>query len=438
MVVMVRDYEGSMADRGTVRGETEVAREELRGAGGDGRAAKGGNGRGRAAEPDGDIFRLDAALSSGLGRQLAERIRSDGRLTFASFMETALYDPALGYYRRGVATVGRDGDFLTSPEADPLFGYALGAVAESVWEAVGRPARFVLRDVGGGSGALMEGALRWAAVQRPDFATALWGEIVERSAPDRERQARRLGALGERVAWLADVAAGERVVGLIVANELLDAQPVHRLRWDGETWQELYVALSGDGAFVDQLGPVSDAALLAPVAEVAASEGQIVEVCPSGRSLVESLAGTLEQGVLALFDYGYRRERLYAPWRRQGTLMTFYRHTAGEDPFRRVGEQDLTAHVDVDAVLAAGAAAGLSAYALQSQAAFLSALGATAMDGVAEGAVGGGVESYLSRRRGVEMLTDPGGLGRIQVMAFGRGVETEIMGLGTASVEAAQ
>jgi len=240
------------------------------------------------------------------------------------------------------------------------------------------------------------------------------------------------------VVWMGDVAEGEPVRGLIVANELLDAQPVHRLQWEGGGWHELYVGLSAEGGFVDRAGPVSEARLLEPLAEVEAREGQIVEVCPMVGALVESLAGTLEQGVLALFDYGYRRARLYASWRRRGTLMTFYRHTAGEDPYQRVGEQDLTAHVDVDAVLAAGAAAGLSAYRLQSQAEFLSAMGATAMEGVAEGTVarGGSVETYLSRRRAVEMLTDPGGLGRIQVMALGRGVEAAVMGLGAAFVEA--
>jgi SAM-dependent MidA family methyltransferase len=418
-----------MAKDGTVPEKAERA---------SGFAAPGGE----IAAPDQGVFALDPASSSGLGRQLAERMRSDGPLTFGAFMEAALYDPSLGYYRRGVATMGRDGDYLTSAEIDPLFGYAIGSLAASVWEAMERPERFVLRDVGGGSGALMESALRWAAVQRPAFAEALWGEIVERSAPDRERQGRRLGPLGERVTWVEDVAVGktvgEPVRGLIVANELLDAQPVHRLQWDGERWQELYVGLSAGGGFEDQSGPVSDAVLLAPLAEVVASDGQIVEVCPTVEPLVAALATTLEAGVLALFDYGYRRERLYASWRRRGTLMTFYRHTAGEDPYQRVGEQDLTAHVDVDAVLAAGLSAGLSAYEVQSQAEFLSAVGAAAMESVAEGtgAGGRGVESYLSRRRAVEMLTDPGGLGRIQVMAFGRGLDAEIMGLGAAFEEA--
>ena len=221
-----RRMQGNMAERGTVPRESEGA--------------------------GGSVFQLGGAAATGLGRQLSERIRSDGPLTFATFMEAALYDAALGYYRRGAATVGRDGDFLTSPEVDPLFAYAIGAMAESVWEAADRPERFVLRDVGGGSGALMEGALRWAAVQRPEFASALWGEIVERSAPDRERQAHRLGALCDRVEWIDDVAVGEpavgkQIVGLVVANELLDAQPVHRLRWNGGSWEELYVAVSESG-----------------------------------------------------------------------------------------------------------------------------------------------------------------------------------------------
>ncbi|MCZ6707996.1 MAG: SAM-dependent methyltransferase, partial [Chloroflexi bacterium] len=147
-------------------------------------------------------------------------------------------------------------------------------------------------------------------------------------------------------------------------------------------------------------------------------------------AIVGELAEALVEGMLLLFDYGYARERLYASWRREGTLMTFRRHTPGEDPYRHVGEQDLTCHVDLDAVEAAAVQAGLTPYARVSQAEWLAAVGVLSGE-LPSGGAAAELETYLSRRRGSETLSDPAGLGRIQVMAFGRGGAIVAPGLET-------
>ena len=357
-----------------------------------------------------------------------------GPIPFSDFMTSALFDPNLGYYRRGRATVGRDGDFLTSPEVHPLFGYAVGTVAAGIWERLGRPHRFVLREVGPGNGALLEAALRWthssACAAGDPFAAALQAELVEPDRTAQAQQRQRLAGFSD-VAWYTTIEEAPPIEGLVVANELLDAQPVHRLRWAGAQWEELCVAVNDAGAFVDAANPISNTALLAPLTDVQAREGQIVEVCLALEPLVTDLAASVQRGALLLFDYGYPRTQLYAPWRREGTMMTFYRHTPGDDPYARVGEQDITCHVDLNAVRDAATRAGMTAYAPRSQAQFLEEIGATLTPSVADSDQrGAAMEEYLTRRRAVETLTDPGGLGQIQVLGFARGMEDPLPGLG--------
>ena len=382
-----------------------------------------------------DPFALPPAEATPLAARIAGRIRREGPIRFAAFMEAALYDPELGYYRSGRPTVGREGDFLTSPEVHPIFGYALGRLAAALWEALGQPASFTVRDVGPGSGALLESLFAWADSGRggAGFAAALRGELVEPSAAAAERQRRRLGHWGARLRWQERPEASEPVRGLVIGNELLDAQPVQRLRWSGSAWEELYVDVAA-GRFVEVRRAIQEAAVLRPLAGVAAREGQVVEVCPSLAALSGRLAATVGHGLLLLCDYGAPRAQLYAPWRRGGTLLTFHRHSAGEDPYTRVGEQDLSCHVDVETVQEAALAAGLRAYPPRSQAEFLASLGATRA-AAAEGERGAELEATLARRRAVETLTDPGGLGRIQVLAFGRGFRGALPGLGEPAGE---
>ena len=383
-----------------------------------------------SSQPPADPFRLHAAQATPAARAIAARIREHGPISFAAFMAAALYDAAGGYYRSGRPTVGREGDFLTSPELHPLFGYAIAATAAANWDARGRPPSYTLCDVGPGSGALLDAALTWAAARRPDFAAALRALLIEPDPAATAKQQARLAPHPAPCTWRRALAATPPIDGLIVANELLDAQPVHRLRFGDRGWQELYVDLHDD-RFVDRPGPPTDPTLLAPLARLDPAPGQIVEVCPALPALLRELAAALDRGLLLLFDYGDRRERLYAPWRLQGTLMSFYRHTPGDDPYQHIGEQDLTCHVDIDAVEAAAVAAGLTPYPVRSQAEWLAATGATAAPPIAEAGIGADLDAHLQRRRAAQLLSDPGGLGRIKLMAYAKGPEAPpgILGL---------
>lgn len=363
-------------------------------------------------------------LVTPLARILADRIQQSGPITFRDWMQACLYHPQHGYYRRGQPTVGRDGDFLTSPEVHPLFGAAIGHVAAELWKQLGRPAPLRIAEIGPGTGALAESLLRHLHATKPELATSVQYTLIEPDAKSASAQRQRLDSLAEINASpdLADLDADQH---LIVANELLDALPVHLLRFETGAWRELYVDYSPGGGFHTVTAEPSSDSLLDPLRAVGQTERQVVEVGPERSRIVEALAGSLaDRGVLLLFDYGYRRERLYASWRRDGTLMTFRRHVPGDDPLAHPGEQDITAHVDIDQIWEASRAAGLTPLPTLSQAEWLHNLGAAVLPAVAE--AGSDTGAYLAARRAAETLTDPGGLGRIAVMGFSNG---SILGL---------
>lgn len=365
-------------------------------------------------------------LDTPLARILAARIQRVGPLTFHEWMETCLYHPQHGYYRRGRPTVGRDGDFLTSPEVHPLFGAAVGHVAIELWRQMDQPSTFLVAEVGPGTGALAESVLRHIHAATPELAEAIQYTTVEPDEHAAQAQHDRLGVIHS----IHRVHNMEQLTGphhLLIANELLDALPVHRLRFIEGAWRELLVDFSPADGFNDFPRDVSNPSLLEPLHDIAPTEGQIVEVSPDRATVTTSLARCIaDPGLLLLFDYGYSRDRLYAPWRRNGTLMTFRRHVPGEDPYAHPGEQDITAHIDIEQVREAALEVGLTPCPDLSQSEWLHQLGAAVLPAVADAE--SDTNAYLSARRAAETLTDPAGLGRIAVMGFTRGPSKPLPG----------
>jgi len=353
---------------------------------------------------------------------LADRIQREGPLTFAEWMDACLYHPQHGYYRRGKPTVGRDGDFLTSPEVHPLFGAAVGHVASELWRTNDRPEPFEIVEVGPGTGALAESLLRYLHTNIPEMATTTRYTLVEPDPASSRRQSQRLAAVHpqDRIHSVDRIDRRSGSSHLVVANELLDALPVHRLMFKEGCWNELLVDHSAAYGFHDALFELTDDRMLDTLSGVKPAEGQIVEIAPARAAVVTALANVVaECGLLLLFDYGYTRERLYASWRRDGTLMTFRNHIPGDDPYAHPGEQDITAHVDIDQIRDAALRAGLTALPTLSQAEWLHHLGAAVLPAVADANMD--TNRYLAARRAMETLTDPAGLGRIAVMGFVRG-----------------
>jgi len=372
---------------------------------------------------------------------IRQRIAAAGAITFREFMALALYHPRHGYYCSPREKMGRQGDYLTSPEVHPIFGWLVGKQLGQMWEVIGRPQSFTIVEMGAGSGAVARDILDWSRRHAPEFFAALNYRLVEVSDELAARQRRAVqSALGgddglEKASWLPSLdAIGEgSVVGCLLSNELADAFPVHRVTVRGGRLQEVHVGWH-QGRFEEEFGPPSTPALTEYFRRLGLLPGEDcqAEVNLDALDWMKAVARALGRGFVMTFDYGYPAVQLYAPWRRQGTFLCFYRHNPSTDPYARIGRQDMTSHIDFTSLIQAGEEAGLETVGLTSQAQFLDALGiGGALAGAAQAELP--LEEYYTRRRALTELLDPAGLGRIRVLVQGKGVgRPRLLGLGPA------
>lgn len=372
-----------------------------------------------------------------LVERLRDEIRRDGPIPFARFMDVALYDPADGYYVTRDDRASRAGDFLSAPEQDPLFGALLARQVAECWERLGRPVPLVVREYGAGSGALGEaigGALRDDA---PDAFAALRYQPIEVDRRRRDVVTARLEAAG--IGHLEPPAArgpdetrgdpGEGTArspfgpGIVIANELLDALPVHRVVGRRQGPRELLVGWRDDW-FVDVEGDLSTPRLAAVLTATGAplADGQRTELSLAALDWIEQLGATLTRGYAILIDYGLDGARRHDPARSGGLLRTYRAHHAGDDPYRAVGRQDLTAHLDWSALEEAAAAAGLMVLGRTSLAAFAVGLDAASVLTELASRSGTTVERYRAARGALRDLLDPRRMGAFSALVLGRDV----------------
>jgi SAM-dependent MidA family methyltransferase len=311
-----------------------------------------------------------------LAERLRRQIREQGPMTFAEFMAAALYDAREGYYRSGRATIGREGDFFTSVSVGPLFGRLLAWRFAELWEELGRPTKFTLVEQGAHDGTLAADILDGMRAESPECWRASEYVIVEPAPPWREQQKSRLAEMG-KVRWVAELAELEPVEGVLLSNELLDALPVHRVRWNGAAWEELEVALKGE-AFAWQARPLSSNQLAARLAKLGGPfpAGYQTEVNLEMEGWIAATARALARGWVLAIDYGYERDEYYRPERAHGTLSAYAGHARVENPLERPGEVDLTAHVDFTTLTEHAERAGLTLAEFTDQHRFLTAIGA--------------------------------------------------------------
>lgn len=382
-------------------------------------------------EPSADARAASAALTDIIAAEIAVR---GGWISFARYMELALYAPGLGYYAGGSRKFGVEGDFLTAPELTPLFGQALARQVAQIL-AASSPR---LIEAGAGSG-------RLAADLLP--ALAALGclperyQILELSGELRARQQATLAAhapeYADRVEWLDELP--ERFSGCLIGNELLDAMPTHALRWNDEVGKagEPAVLEGGvgivDGRLVAAERPASGALLEAALA-LQVSPPYRGEISLAARSWVSELARRLDRGALLLIDYGLPRHELYHPQRDGGSLRCHYRHRVHEDPFWFPGLSDITSHVDFTAVAEAGFDAGLEVLGYVSQANFLLNCGIGELMlgqrvGAGDTASADTNAADLRARGAVNVLLSPNEMGELfKVIALGRGMPAPLLG----------
>ncbi len=366
-----------------------------------------------------------------LSLQLSDLIRSriaaaGGALSFASYMELSLYAPGLGYYSAGSHKFGPHGDFITAPETSPLFARCLARQCQQVLDTLGGGA---ILEFGAGSGVLAVELL--LELERLDcLPTAYF--ILELSA---ELRARQQGLLAQRAAhllhlihWLETLPT-ERLRGVVIANEVLDAMPVQLFVHNAGTISERCVAWDGQ-RFVWRDVP-ADIPLAQAVAALQEElpgplpDAYCSELNPALSGWMSALAERLEDGVILLIDYGYPRREYYAPERSAGTLMCHYRHRVHADPLILTGLQDITAHVDFSAVAAAGIAAGLVLAGYTTQAHFLLGSGLPELAAASDPR---DLTAHLAMTDQIKALTLPGGMGeRFKVLALAHGLDDLVL-----------
>lgn len=291
----------------------------------------------------------------------------EGPIPFARFMEMALYSPGLGYYTSGQRRTGVYGDYYTSPQAHPVFSALLALQLERMWQVIGRPKTFHVVEAGAGEGQLAQDILGYSRRLEEGFQEAL-----VYIATDVSFGGTRVGEVHFNTSPLLTVASRglpfHNLRGCILSNELMDAFPVHRLVVQEGTLKEIYVTLAGN-ALVEVLGEVSvPISGLLDVQMSLPPEGSTLEICPQVWEWMAEAARALTEGFLLTIDYGY--------WNtpKEGTVTSYRRHSMAS-PYERVGQQDLTAHVDFGAVMEAGRRVGLTPLGLVSQRRFLMDLG---------------------------------------------------------------
>jgi SAM-dependent MidA family methyltransferase len=338
-------------------------------------------------------------------RRIRERIECDGPITFAEFMDEALYGDD-GYYTRPrrISPISPGGDYFTSPSSHPAFGALIAVQLRDFWELLGQPDVFDAVELGSGDGTLARDVVDYARLLGDGFHETLSYTEFDRSTSDP-------GGLPVGI------------TGCVLSNELLDAFPVHRFLIDGKAVLELYVGVE-DGVLVESTGPVSSPAIAERVAPFISDlpDGYRGEVNLGLRAWADHVAVILERGYVLTIDYGEMASELYRPGRSEGSLRAYYRHTLSQNPFQHVGDQDLTAHVDFSAVDAELARAGFEAPGMTTQTAFLDRLG---------------IRSLLAHLPGLDLpasevdrnrmpmlwLARPDGLGRFKVAFHCRNVE---------------
>jgi SAM-dependent MidA family methyltransferase len=305
---------------------------------------------------------------------LAERIRSQGPIAFAEYMEACLYHPLHGYYTKPEQQPRRD--YFTSVDASPLFGRLLARQFHEMWQLLGRPNSFWLVEAGAGTGHLAKQILDCAARSWPDFYTALRFIAVERSALRRALQPQILDAhiQSGNFASQKELPA-EILCGCIFSNELIDAMPVHRVIRDGNDLREIYVGLTKNG-LCDQLKALSSNALKDYLSSqrISLQEEQQAEVNLAACRWIVEAGEKLKRGFVVTIDYGHEASELYDERHMRGTLLAYERHRATENIYRAPGEQDLTAHVNFGALDIHGQKSGLARTGFTSQCNFLMAL----------------------------------------------------------------
>jgi SAM-dependent MidA family methyltransferase len=387
-----------------------------------------------------DESNKNTALGNLIARQIAESFQQ--KITFAEYMNLALYHPLQGYYASNAAKIGTQGDFFTSPHLGADFGELLAEQFVQMWEIMGQPDRFTLVEMGAGQGLLAMDVLRYLRRRYPEFFQALRYIIIERAtaliAEQKHQLKELLEEMGSRLCWSTFEELPPSIAGCFFSNELVDALPVHQVIVDAGQLKEIYVTThpdhTGNDQFEETIGELSTPHLAEYFDQIginllsgAYPDRYRTEVNLAALDWISTVAAKLHQGYVLTIDYGYPSERYYNPVRSQGTLQCYYRHARHTDPYIHIGQQDITAHVNFTALERQGERCGLRSLGFTKQGLFLMALGLgdrLATLGQSTATDPQEVLNSLRRREALHQLIDPMmGLGNFGVLIQSKNLE---------------
>ena len=294
---------------------------------------------------------------------IAARITEQGRITFADFMAACLYEPGLGYYTSPGRKVGAEGDFYTSITVHAAFGRVIAREIVQMWRSMAKPADFTLVECGAANGRLACDIMDFLAEREQEMYQGVRLVLVEQEPSLESAQREMLGAHIERLSWLSpdEFASGNFTFsGCLYSNELIDALPVHRVVMASDGLKEIYVTCT-NGEFGEEAGELSTLEIEAQLLHVGVvlQPGQQAEVNLNAPQWLAAAAKALTHGFILTIDYGHPAAELYTPRRKLGTLLCYYRHQIEENPYLRLGLQDITAHVDFTTLMVRGEELGL-------------------------------------------------------------------------------
>ncbi|AKG24703.1 hypothetical protein IJ00_17390 [Calothrix sp. 336/3] len=349
------------------------------------------------------------------------------RLTFAEYMEIALYHPEYGYYSTQAANLGKKGDFFTSVHLGADFGEMLAEQFQQMWLILGKPQEFQLVEMGAGQGILAQDILKYLQKIYPDFFAALKYSIVEKSPTLRSIQQQRLQEFAVNWYNLEEISPNS-VTGCFFSNELVDAFPVHQFTVVNGELQEIYVTVSSDS-----LQEITDKPSTPKLLEYlqmlgieinSYADGYRSEINLSALDWLGIVANRLHRGYVLTIDYGYSASRYYNPRRNQGTLQCYWQHQRHNNPYIHIGHQDITTHVDFTALERWGEQCGLDKVGFVPQEIFLMALGlGERIASLSQQKLP--IVELLQRRDCLHQLIDPMGVGGFGVLAQSKGLNPQ-------------
>ncbi|HIK29225.1 MAG: class I SAM-dependent methyltransferase [Oscillatoriaceae bacterium SKW80] len=354
------------------------------------------------------------------------------RITFAEYMDLVLYHPEHGYYATNQVNIGEQGDFVTAPYLAADFGELLAEQFVEMWEILGQPAPFHLVEMGAGQGILAADVLKYLHKHYFEFFEVLEYFIVEKAAGmiAEQKQILKKSKYTENLHWCNwEEIPDNSIIGCCFSNELVDALPVHQIIFLENRLQEIFVSLDKNNDFVEVAAKVSTEKITEyfnlvgiNLASGAYQEGYRSEVNLAALDWIKTVANRLRRGYLLTIDYGYPAERYYSPLRRQGTLQCYYQHSHHNDPYKYIGRQDITAHVDFTALERQGELCGLKKLGFVQQGLFLMALGLGERVAAISNSETEDITSLLRRRDALHQLMNPMGLGGFGVLVQEKGL----------------